>query len=46
MYRVLATLSIPIVLNSLIQTLYNLADGLWVSRLPPSTLQPRPLSGL
>src|SRR5690554_907511 len=33
MYRVLATLSIPIVLNSLIQTLYNLADGLWVSRL-------------
>lgn len=33
MYRVLVTLSIPIVLNSLIQTLYNLADGLWVSRL-------------
>lgn len=33
LYRVLITLSIPIILNSLIQTLYNLVDGLWVSRL-------------
>lgn len=33
MYNVLVTLSIPIIINSLIQTLYNLADGLWVSRI-------------
>ena len=33
MYNVLITLSIPIIINSLIQTLYNLADGLWVSRI-------------
>ncbi|HBG01151.1 MAG TPA: MATE family efflux transporter, partial [Firmicutes bacterium] len=33
MYKVLITLSIPIIINSLIQTLYNLADGLWVSRI-------------
>ena len=33
MYKVLITLSLPIILNSLIQTLYNLADGLWISRL-------------
>lgn len=33
LYRVLITLSVPIILNSLIQTLYNLVDGLWVSRI-------------
>src|SRR5690554_3276582 len=33
MYKVIITLSIPIIINSLIQTLYNLADGLWVSRI-------------
>lgn len=33
MYKVLVTLSIPIIINSLIQTLYNLADGLWVSKI-------------
>jgi putative MATE family efflux protein len=33
LYRVLITLSIPIIINSLIQTLYNLVDGLWVSRI-------------
>jgi len=32
-YRVLITLSIPIIISSLIQTLYNLADGIWVSRI-------------
>ena len=32
-YRVLIVLSIPIIINSLIQTLYNLADGLWVSKI-------------
>ncbi|WP_353095409.1 MATE family efflux transporter [Tissierella praeacuta] len=30
-YKVLITLSIPIMINSLIQTLYNLADGVFVS---------------
>lgn len=32
-YKVLFTLSIPIMINSLIQTLYNLVDGIWVSKL-------------
>lgn len=33
MYKVLLTLSIPIMINSLIQTLYNLVDGIWVSKI-------------
>lgn len=33
MYEVLITLSIPIMINNLIQTLYNLADGIWVSKI-------------
>lgn len=33
MYRVIITLSLPIMVNNLIQTLYNLADGVWVSKL-------------
>ena len=33
MYKVLVTLSIPIIVNNIIQTLYNLADGIWVSKL-------------
>lgn len=32
-YRVLITLSIPIMINSFIQTLYNLVDGLWVAKI-------------
>lgn len=32
-YKVLMTLSIPIMINSLIQTLYNLVDGIWVSKI-------------
>ncbi|HHT69702.1 MAG TPA: MATE family efflux transporter, partial [Firmicutes bacterium] len=32
-YKVLITLSAPIIINSLIQTLYNLVDGIWVSKL-------------
>ena len=32
-YKVLLTLSIPIMINSIIQTLYNLIDGIWVSRI-------------
>ncbi|WMM26007.1 MATE family efflux transporter [Tissierella sp. MB52-C2] len=32
-YNVLITLSIPIIINSLIQTLYNLVDGIWVSKI-------------
>ena len=32
-YRVLITLSAPIIINSLIQTLYNLVDGIWVSKI-------------
>ncbi|NLJ79811.1 MAG: MATE family efflux transporter [Firmicutes bacterium] len=32
-YRVLLVLSGPIIINSLIQTLYNLVDGIWVSKL-------------
>lgn len=33
MYSTLILLSIPIMINNLIQTLYNLADGIWVSKL-------------
>lgn len=33
MFRVLMTLSVPIMLNSMIQTMYNLVDGIWVSRI-------------
>lgn len=33
MYRVLLSLSIPIMINSIIQTLYNLVDGIWVSKI-------------
>jgi len=33
MYKVLLTLSIPIMINSIIQTLYNLVDGIWVSKI-------------
>lgn len=33
LYKVIITLSIPIMINNLIQTLYNLADGVWVSKL-------------
>lgn len=32
-YEILITLSIPIIINSLIQTLYNLVDGIWVSKI-------------
>jgi putative MATE family efflux protein len=32
-YKVLMTLSAPIIINSLIQTLYNLVDGIWVSKI-------------
>lgn len=33
MYKVIGTLAFPIMLNNLIQTLYNLADGVWVSKI-------------
>ncbi len=33
MYKVIITLSLPIMINNLIQTLYNLVDGIWVSKL-------------
>src|SRR5690554_5014291 len=33
MYKVLMTLSFPIMINNLIQTLYNLVDGIWVSKI-------------
>ncbi len=33
LYEVIISLSLPIMLNNLIQTLYNLADGIWVSRI-------------
>ena len=45
MYRVLVYLSTPIIINSLIQTLYNLVDGLWVSRISSVHFAARPLSG-
>ena len=31
--KALVTLSIPIMINSLIQTLFNLVDGIWVSKI-------------
>ncbi|MGL4346039.1 MAG: MATE family efflux transporter [Cellulosilyticaceae bacterium] len=33
MYGVIGSLALPIILNNLIQTLYNLADGVWVSKI-------------
>ena len=33
MYKVIITLALPIMLNNLIQTLYNLVDALWISKL-------------
>ncbi len=33
MYKVIITLALPIMINNLIQTLYNLADGVWVSKI-------------
>lgn len=33
LYKVIMTLSLPIMINNLIQTLYNLVDGMWVSKL-------------
>ena len=33
LYKVIITLALPIMVNNLIQTLYNLADGLWVAKL-------------
>lgn len=33
MYKVIVTLALPIMLNNLIQTLYNLVDGMWISKL-------------
>ncbi len=33
MYKVIMTLSLPIMFNNLIQTLYNLVDAVWISRL-------------
>lgn len=33
MYRVILTLALPLMVNNLIQTLYNLVDGVWVSKL-------------
>lgn len=33
MYKVIVTLSLPIMISNLIQTLYNLADGVWVSKI-------------
>jgi len=32
-YKALLYLSVPIMINSLIQTLYNLVDGIWVSKI-------------
>lgn len=32
-YKALLGLSIPIMINSIIQTLYNLVDGIWVSKI-------------
>lgn len=33
MYRTILALSFPIMINNLIQTLYNLVDGLWISKI-------------
>ena len=32
-YKVLLSLSLPIMINNLIQTMYNLVDGIWVSKI-------------
>jgi len=33
MYKTIFALSFPIMINNLIQTLYNLIDGLWISKI-------------
>lgn len=33
MYQVIGVLALPIMINNLIQTLYNLIDGIWVSKI-------------
>ena len=33
MYRTILILSFPIMINNLIQTIYNLVDGIWVSKI-------------
>ncbi len=33
MYKTILALSFPIMINNLIQTLYNLVDGLWISKI-------------
>lgn len=33
MYKVIITLAVPIMISNLIQTLYSLIDGIWVSKL-------------
>lgn len=33
LYKVIVMLSLPIMINNLIQTLYNLVDGVWVSKI-------------
>lgn len=33
LYKVIGVLAFPIMINNLIQTLYNLVDGLWVSKI-------------
>lgn len=33
LYKVIGVLAIPIMINNLIQTLYNLVDGVWISKL-------------
>ncbi len=33
MYKTILILSIPIMINNLIQTIYNLVDGVWVSKI-------------
>lgn len=33
MYRAITVISLPIMINNFIQTLYNLADAIWVSKL-------------
>lgn len=33
LYKVIGVLAVPIMINNLIQTLYNLVDGVWVSKL-------------
>ena len=44
-YLRLYYLSIPIIINNLIQTLYNLVDGIWVSKISSVHLQLHPLFG-